>query len=170
MDLLFKREQTVGRIGRVAFKLWSKVELNEDETALLKRYRFDESVLLYEATPNLIRNGALLGGLAGLVVYVLLDLLLPPAVAGVIGLLAAVGLAYWHIHNKRETIFVRDLLHGRHFTCPSIIDLSKKEAQLGNIVAILRQIMESAKHWDGTERHQIEALPKEEARRLVASL
>jgi hypothetical protein len=27
--------------------------------------------------------------------------------------------------------------------------------------------MESAKHWDGTERHTIEALPREQAKELI---
>lgn len=170
MELLFKREQSSGEIGPVAFRLWSKIELDENEQALVKRYRFDETVLIYEETPNLIRNAALLGVLAGGIAYVALDAIMPASAAGVLALIAVFGIGYWHIHNKRETIFVRDLLHGRHFSCRSIIDLSKKEAHLAGIVAVLRQVMESAKHWDGTERHAIEALPKEEARRLVASL
>ncbi|MFZ5616464.1 MAG: hypothetical protein ACOZAA_03965 [Pseudomonadota bacterium] len=170
MELLFKREQSLGEIGPVAFQLWGKIELNDDEQALVKRYRFDETVLIYEETPNLLRNAALLGALAGVIVYLALDRVMPASAAGVLALTAALGTLYWHIHNKRETIFVRDLLHGRHFSCRSIIDLSKKEAHLAGIVSVLRQVMESAKHWDGTERHTIEALPKEEARALVASL
>ena len=170
MELLFKREQSAVKIGRVAFKLWGKIELNDDEQALVKRYRFDETVLIYEDTPNLFRNAGLLGALAGIVAYVVFDVIFPASAAAVLALIAAGGVGYWHIHNTRETIFVRDLMHGRHFSCPSIIDLSKKEAHLTGIVSVLRQVMESAKHWDGTGRHTIDALPKEEARRLVASL
>ena len=43
MDLLFKREQTSIRFLKVAFKLWGKVELDEDEQALVKRYVSDVS-------------------------------------------------------------------------------------------------------------------------------
>lgn len=58
MDHLFKREQTAARIGRVAFKLWGKIELSEEEQALVKRYKFDETLLLLELTakPRLHRR------------------------------------------------------------------------------------------------------------------
>lgn len=170
MELLFKREQSAVKIGRVAFKLWSKIELGEDEQALVKRYRFDESILLYEDTPNLVRNALLLGAAAALAGYLLFDLLLPASFAGLLALMVWGGVAYWWINEKRETIFVRDLLHGRHFACPSVIALAKKELHLTNIVTGLRQVIETAKHWDGTERHQIPVLPKEDARGLVASI
>ncbi len=66
MELLFKREQTTGRLARVNFKLWGKIELDEDEDAIVKRYRFDEAVLIEAIQPMLIRNTALMA-LAGIV-------------------------------------------------------------------------------------------------------
>ena len=44
MDLLFLREQATGRIGRVNFKFWGKIELDPDEQAIVKRYKLDEAV------------------------------------------------------------------------------------------------------------------------------
>ncbi len=84
-----------------------------------------------------------------------------------VGTLAGGGAGYWYLHEKRETIFVRDLLHGRHFTCDSVVELARKEAWLSVVVSFLRQVMESAKHWDGTEHITIEALPKDEARQVI---
>ena len=166
MELLFRREQTTGKIGRVNFKLWGKVELSEEEQALVTRYRFDEAVLIAILQPNLLRQAGLIGLLAFFVAAPILT-----AMAGLMGPLlgigAGVGAAYWWINEKRETIFVRDLLHGRNFTCDSVIELAKKEAFLTNTVSFLRQVMESAKHWDGTERHTIEPLPKDEARQVI---
>ena len=166
MELLFRREQTTGKIGRVNFKLWGKVELSEEEQALVTRYRFDEAVLIAILQPNLLRQAGLIGLLAFLVAAPILT-----AIAGLMGPLlgigAGVGAAYWWINEKRETIFVRDLLHGRNFTCDSVIELAKKEAFLTTTVSFLRQVMESAKHWDGTERHTIEPLPKDEARHVI---
>ena len=166
MELLFRREQTTGKIGRVNFKLWGKVELSEDEQALVTRYRFDEAVLIAILQPNLLRQAGLIGLLAFLIAAPILT-----AMAGLMGPLlgigAGVGAAYWWINEKRETIFVRDLLHGRNFTCDSVIELAKKEAFLTTTVSFLRQVMESAKHWDGTERHTIEPLPKDEARQVI---
>lgn len=169
MELLFKREQSSVKIGRVAFKLWAKTELDETETALVKRYRFDEAVLMSEDTPNLKRNAALVGLIAAIGAYLLIDRFLPASFAAFMALIAWGAAAFWWHHEKRETIFVRDLLHGRHFSCPSVIDLAKREVMLTNIVTGLRQEIETAKHWDGVERHLIPVLPKEEARALVAT-
>lgn len=167
MDILFKRAQTAGKLSRVAFQLWSKVELNEDEQALVKRYRFDEAVLIDAFQPKLLRNAGLVGLVAAIVAYIVFDFLISNTVATFLALIAGVVAGYWFYHDKRETIFVRDLLHGRHFTCDSVIELARKEAWLTTIVSYLRQVMESAKHWDGTERHSIEPLPKDEARQVI---
>ena len=61
MDLLFKREQTTGKMGRVNFKLWGKLEVSEDEQALINRYRFDESVLIGSDDSELLRKAIKLG-------------------------------------------------------------------------------------------------------------
>ena len=61
MELLFRREQTTGKIGRVNFKLWGKVELSEEEQALVTRYRFDEAVLIAILQPNLLRQAIFIG-------------------------------------------------------------------------------------------------------------
>ena len=77
------------------------------------------------------------------------------------------GAGYWWFNEKRETIFVSDLLHGRHFSCPSVIELARKEAWLSTVTSFLRQVMESAKNWDGTETNEIDALPKAEAKLVM---
>lgn len=168
MELLFNREQTSGRFKRVAFKLWGKIELTDDERALMKRYQFDDTILLYEETPNLGRNAVFVGLLTGLFIYLIGNQLMPTSVAIAIGVLAFAGATFWWYNEKRETIFVRDMLHGRYFKCGSIVQLCKKEDHLSTIVAIFRQVMESAKHWDDAERLEVEVLSKEEARELLA--
>ncbi len=165
MDLLFKREQTPGKLARVNFKLWGKIELNEDEQTLVERYRFDEAVLIVAEQPGLIRRSIIVGVIVMLVVGLLFAAF--QAFAGLIAVLAGIGAGYWYFNEKRETVFVKDLLHGRHFTCDSVVELARKEAWLEMIVGFLRQVMESAKHWDGTERHEIEPLPKDEARQVI---
>lgn len=167
MELLFRREQTAGRIGRVNFKLWGKIELDADEQAIVKRYKFDESVLIEAIQPTLIRN-AILIALGGMVIGVaILALLIGTTIGTVFGIAAGLAGGYWYFHQKRETIFVRDLLHGRNFSCASVVELARKEAWLAYVVSFLRQVMESAKHWDGTERHTVEPLPKDEARQVI---
>lgn len=167
MDLLFKRNQASGKLGRVAFELWGKLELDEDEQALVKRYRFDQAILIDALQPKLLRNAGLVGLVVTIVAYVVFNAMMPNAAATVIALSAGGVAGYWFYQDKRETIFVKDLLHGRHFTCDSVIELARKEAWLTTIVSYLRQVMESAKNWDGTERHTIEPFPKDEARQVI---
>ena len=167
MDLLFKREQTTGNTGRVNFKLWGKLEPTTDERALISRYRFDESILIGADDTHLLRGAVKLGAIVFVVAALLFTYMLGGA-AGILGGLAAgVGAGYWHINEKRETIFVTDLLHGRNFKCESVVELAKKEAWLEGACSLFRQVMESAKHWDGVEQHTIEPLPKEQARELI---
>jgi hypothetical protein len=167
MELLFKREQTAGKIGRVNFKLWGKVELDREEQSIVRRYRFDEAMLVEVPQPNLQRATMFVAIGVFLVTAIAVDFYWSMGTAFLVGFLAACGAGYWYMHEKRETIFVRDLLHGRHFTCDSVVELARKEAWLSVVVSFLRQVMESAKHWDGTEHITIEALPKDEARQVI---
>ena len=167
MELLFKRDQTPGTFGRVQFKLYAKIELDEDEQAIVRRYKFDQSILIAAFQPGLIRIAAFIGFGVFLVAGAFLSTALPMTFSFLLAVAAGVGAGWWYVNEKRETIFVRDLIHGRHFDCGSVIDLAKKEAWLSGLVYFLRQVMESAKHWDGAESIAVTALPKEEARLLI---
>lgn len=168
MELLFKREQTTGKMARVNFKLWGKLEVTEDEQALVSRYRFDESVLIGSDDSELLRKAIKLGAIIFVVAALVFTYMLASGSMGFFGGIAAgVGAGYWLMNEKRETIFVKDMLHGRNFTCESVVELAKKEAWLEGACGVFRQVMESAKHWDGVERHTIEPLPKEQAKELI---
>lgn len=166
MELLFKREQTTGSMSRVNFKLWGKLEVSEDEQALIDRYRFDEAVLIGSDDSELQRRAIKLGAIVFVIAAAVLTVM-----AGILGFLvgiaAGIGAGYWYMNEKRETVFVKDMLHARHFTCESVVDLARKEAWLEGACSVLRQVMESAKHWDGVERHTIDPLPKNEAKELI---
>ena len=167
MELLFKREQTAGKLRRVNFKLWGKIELDSDEQEIVRRYHFDEAVLIAALQPNLLRATTFIAVGVFIVVFAIIASNWSVGTGVIIGLLAGGGAGYWYLHEKHETIFVRDLLHGRHFVCDSVVELARKEAWLSVVVSFLRQVMESAKHWDGTEHLTIEALPKDEARQVI---
>ena len=138
MELLFKRDQTLPIFNKVRFKLWGKVELDEDEQELMKRYQFDNAVLIDAMQPKLIRSSIIAGALAGITLAMLLGAggSVDWAVFG--GLACGVGAGYWWYHEHRETIFVRDLLHGRYFECASLVELARKEAWLTTVVSFLR--------------------------------
>jgi hypothetical protein len=165
MKLLFKRAQTDGVSGKVTFKLWAQTEL-DDEKHMVTRYKFDSAKLIDVFQPNLMRTAIGLGVAA----FVLLFALLWTtgfAFALLVGFAGGACATYFYYDRNRESVFVRDLIHGRHFACDSIVDLARKEAWLASVVSVLRQIMESAKHWDGTETIPIEALSKEEAKYIT---
>ncbi len=168
MKLLFKRSQSTGKIVAVQFKLWAKIEFEGDEAAVVAKYRMAEAVLIGILQERLIRNSAFVGLGAAILAFLILSM---------IGLgfwqLAAIlgaGGGYYYYHQKRETIFVKDLVHGRYFTCNSVVELARKEEWIKQVVAFLRQVMESAKYWDTTETVDVPVLDKEAARLLIAKL
>ena len=165
MNLLFKREQGTSNWGRVNFKLWSKVELDEDELEIVKRYKFDQAELISAFQPGLLRRALVFGAVIAAVMSIILVKL---GVVGIfIGIAAGGATGYLWFHQNRETIFVKDLIHGRHFACGSVVALAKQEQFVTDAVGVLRQIMESAKHWDGTETIAVPVLPKDEARQFI---
>ena len=168
MNLLFKRAQT-DSAGKVKFKLWAQTELDENEQHIVKRYRFDgpHVRVIDVLQPNQLRNAVFDALAAGVVVTYLLS----QFVLGIpIGVSAGIAAGYFFYDRKRESVLMRDLIHGRHFSCDSIVDLAHKEAWLTDVVATLRQVMESAKHWDGTETIPIPVLSKEAAKQITARL
>lgn len=167
MKLLFKREQTTGKVGRVQFKLWGKLELDADEQAIVQRYRFGEAVLIEALQPTLIRNTISIAVVVFVIAFGVLGPNINTGFAALLSLAIGGGCGALYFNEKRETIFVRDLIHGRYFSCSSVIELARKEAWLGVVTSFLRQVMESAKHWDGTETTEIEALPKAEAKLVM---
>jgi len=167
MELLFRRKQTAGKLTKVAFKLWSKIEFDQEEQEIVKRYRFGEAVLIETLQPELMRKTALLAAGIFVLAFGLFSSMWGMGVGFFLGLIAAGGFFYWYVNEKRETIFVKDLIHGRDFTCNSVVELARKEAWLGYVVSYLRQVMESAKHWDGTERRTVEPLPKDQALQVI---
>lgn len=170
MKLLLKREQTANHVGKIHFKLWAKIEVDADETALINRYKFDQSLLIGEYNFSLRRKTGIFAGLVGFLVAFVSDLLLPIHLALLLGLIAAGAFGYWYYNEKRERLYVKDLMHGRDFRCPGIIELTKKEAEISEVTAIFRQVMESAKHWGGTQTEDIPVLTREEARAVILKL
>ena len=107
--------------------------------------------------------------MAGSVLEAMRALFRQPSLSAAVffGLIAGAAAGYFYFDKNRETIFVSDLLHGRNFSCRSVIELARKEAWLETISAFLRQVMESAKHWDGTEAIPIAVLDKDVAKQII---
>lgn len=171
MDLLLKRAQNRNWRRRVVFRLWAKIEMDEDERALIERYSFEESILISEDDFEHLKAAVIMGFLGCLVftglVFALTEVL--PAALG-IGLVAGLITGIVWLNEKRETIYVRDLIYGRRFKCRSIVELAHKESMLDDACLAFRQIVETAKHWDGVETRPVEVLSPEDAKAVVARL
>ncbi len=163
MNLLFKRDQVVNKFGRPIFKLWAKVEFEGSEEAIIKHYRFEETMMIEAIQPELLRMTSLIGvGVFVLVFVLCLDA--GWGMAASFGFLIGGGASWLYFDRNRDTIYVKDLIHGRYFDCKTVVELARKEAWLSVVASYLRQVMESAKHWDGTETVKIEVLNKQESK------
>ena len=173
MELLYQRQQVTGR--RPQFKLWAKVEPTEEEKDLINKYRMSGTVLVDVRQPGLLRTSIFVGFIAFLAVFLALALYFVPELRlrwswmmiNAVSALLGCGAGFLYYDRMRETIYVRDLLHGRYFTCVSVIELARKEAYLESITGYFRQVVESAKHWGGTEKMPIEPLPPEQAKEFI---
>ncbi|GLQ35988.1 hypothetical protein GCM10007939_22720 [Amylibacter marinus] len=167
MNLLFKRSQKAGR--RITFNLWAKAELTDEEQNLIEKYKMHNAVLVEAIQPGLIRRSLIVSifGFLGSAVVVAIVAGLGTAQTMTVSVILGLIIGYAYFHEKRETIYVSDLIHGRIFKCRSIIELARREAHLESITGYFRQVVESAKHWGGTQSKPIEPLPPEEAKRFI---
>lgn len=177
MDVIFRRSQRSDPwfVHYVRFKLKCHIELTDSERTIINKYNFDRSILIEVDQPNLFRKSALIALFAFLISIPLLAWNLWREIGmgwtGILVIAALIGLIFGYMayHQFRETIYVKDLIHGRYFKCKSVVELARREAGLESICGYLRQVMESAKHCDGDERHEILPLPPEEAKRAILS-
>lgn len=167
MEILFRRTQYVNQLGNVKFKLWGRIDVDETEEKLIDAYSFRGAVLTGELQEGLIKQCLIIGALVFFIVAAMLAVNFDPTKAIGGGLLTGFTAGYWWYNAKREQIFVRDLLFGRTFICNSVIELVQKEAKLEGAAFLLRQVLESSKQWDGTEKLPIEGLPREQAKEVI---
>ena len=182
MDLLLKRAQTLSpgslfdSLGitalpflsfRPKFKLWAKIECKPEEQSIISHYKFTDTVLVEGFQEGLFKRSLVVGFWAFLGALILLPAMFGWSMGLFLSLVASAVATYLYYDKHREIVFVRDLLAGRHFMCASVVELARKEAWLETITAFLRQVMESAKHWDGTEVRPIPPLDKDLAKQLI---
>lgn len=173
MQLLFKREQSQSFIGSPHFKLWAKIELDQEEKELMAKYQMFSTIIIHVEQPQLTRTSYISGFAAALVAFLILFnnfyYEIGRGMSGVVAISALIGICcgFVYYHQMRETIYASDLSQGRYFKCRSVVDLARREAYVASVVAYMRQVLESAKHWGGAEVYEIPALPKEEALRVI---
>ncbi|MEM7241528.1 MAG: hypothetical protein AAF429_05035 [Pseudomonadota bacterium] len=167
MNLLFRRNQTNGYLLSVTFRLWGKIELDAEEQKLVRRYELYKAMVIEGEDPDDTSGAWLYGFVAAAIVFGILYFSIGPNIGTFFGVIIGTLVGYWKFHKDRETIFVRDLMHGRYFSCTSINDLARKEKHLRGVCNMLKQTLESCKHWDGTESLSIKALPIKDAKDMI---
>lgn len=167
MKVLMRHEQTQGMFRSVRFKLWGKIELEGDEQKIIDRYDFDHAVLIYEHIEGLLKWAVIIGMIATVPAFFLFAGMFGRSVGVPIAIAAGAFCGWFFYDRLRETVYVKDLLHGRYFRCKSIIDISLKEEWLKQACAFLRVVMENAKNWGGTEVTDVPPLDPETSKRLM---
>ena len=72
--------------AKVQFKLWGKVELTEEEQALINKYRFHDAILIAVLQPFLLKQIAFIGGAAFLVAFIVLSSLFGNSFGFILGI------------------------------------------------------------------------------------
>lgn len=175
MQIQYERSQSTSSFnliplriaGGVVFSLWAKIDLSQEEQYLFNRYRFRDA-LLVEGDPFLIFKKAVRSaGLLSVPVFVALCYLFSIDIAVVVVTLLFTALTFAYYDQLREHIYVRDLINGRTFRCFSVVELIEKESYLLDVCGYLRQVLESAKHWEGREIIEVDALSPDAAKQIV---
>jgi hypothetical protein len=175
MNLLCERKQSQATFnlvplrlgGGVMFTLWVKAELDPDEVELLKKYRFEDAMLLEDDWVATLRRCFRSSLMLGFFLWVLLFIFFSWTTSTTLTLIAIALMTLLSYNELRGNIYVRDLLHGRKFRCFSIVELIRKEHRLMVLSAYLRQVLESARNWDGREVLYVPPLSPEQAKQLI---
>lgn len=179
MNLLLDRTQKSSELlsllplrigGGVIFQLRAELELDEDETNLMAKYKFADAPLVVSNAIDDLKQAIRPALLLGLFTFGPLWSLFPLLQSASIAIAVFLVMTIVYFRTMREQIVVRDLLNGgRMFRCDSIVELIHKEAFLEGICEYLRQVLESAKNWDERETLFIQPLDKKSAKQLVLS-
>lgn len=177
MNLLLNRDQQSAalftliplRFGSgVMFKLHAELELDDEENKLIEKYRFTKAPLVLSDPIDDLKNAFRPAALLGILTFVISWILFSFTAAVTLALIVTLAMTVVYFKTMRELILVSDLLNGgRTFRCDSIIELIHKEAFLEGISEYLRQVLESAKHWDDREVIPIKPLDKARAKEVV---
>lgn len=176
MNLLLKRAQKPGIVtlvplqfgGGPLFTLWAKAEFTEEEYGLVTRYRLNDALLIADDWLYMLQRSVRTALILGVAAWWILFMFFSWAVTTGVTMVLILVLTAVYYNELREHIYVRDLVHGRTFRCFSIVELVQKEEYLKGISAYLRQVLETAKHWDGQEVVPVPTLTPQEAKALVA--
>jgi hypothetical protein len=153
--------------GGVKFILDAKADLSEEERHLIQRYRIADARLVPDDPIITVKSAIRSSTILIIPIFIVLIIIFGYLTGIVLTFLAYLILIVFYYQQLRENIFVRDLINGRKFQCFSVVELIHKEASLEYLASYLRQLLESAAHWDDKEVIEIPPLSKEDAKLYV---
>lgn len=144
MKLKLRRSQQSGMTGKVSFKLFFIVELDDDEQAALDKYRFGKHVV-YEtpkgaAASEGLKAAVAAGGLGGMG-------------RGLASTIAAKAF--------NQILTVNDMVNGKEIVCKDIDEMIAAEEQIKDACQSLSRILYMCRHFEGEEVIDVEPFAAE---------
>lgn len=177
MKLLLRREQkSVSgfslvplRIGSGSiFSLSAELEFDAEELQLIEKYQFNHSPIVRSDFFDDLKKAVPHAMIVGLVALAFLWMMVGFFTALPFSLIITCVMIAIYFKTERQQILVSDLMNGgRKFRCDSVVDLVHQEAFLEGVSQYLRQLIETAKHWDDREVIPIKPLDKAAAKRAL---
>lgn len=121
MQLLLRRDQRSGMLGRVTFTLDVRAEFSEEERQCIERYRLGKT-LLYERLKLTDEGARLFGPISGLV-----------------------------LRMMNLTVSIEDLRAGKRLAFTEFDEMLAAEAEIKEACASLKQMMDAAAQFTGEE-------------------
>jgi hypothetical protein len=121
MQLLLRRDQRAGMLGKTVFTLGVRAAISEAEQASIRKYKLGDTVL-YEK--NSIADPG----------------------AGLLGLASRVAFRAMNI-----SVSVNDLAAGKKIECKDIMEMIAVEGQIREAAQNFKQVLDAASHFGGEE-------------------
>ena len=121
MQLLMKRDQRGGMLGKPVFTIDVRATLTNEETANIKKYKLGDTELYSSHTVD--DKGS--------------------------GLLGVASRLAWKA--VMTTVLVRDLESGKHIECKDIIEMLAIQDQIKEAAITFKAVLDAASHFGGEE-------------------
>ena len=141
MKLKLRRSQKSGMTGNITFKLFFIVDLNDEEAAALRTYKFGR-LIVYETPKGAAASEGLrsAGGLGGIG-------------RGLAATIAAKA--------TNQILSVNDMVDGKEIICKDINEMIAAEEQIRDACLSLSRVLYMCMHFDGEEIIDIEPFQAE---------
>jgi hypothetical protein len=121
MNLILRRDQRSGMLGKVIFQLDVRAEISKEEMASIQRYRLGDAVLYSKS--ELVDRGS-----------------------GLLGLASRLAFSAMNI-----SVSVSELINGKRVECKNIVEMLAVEEQIKEAALTFKQVLNAAVHFGGEE-------------------